>query len=62
MLLDEQTPADPSVRLMDAEFEEQAQRAALERAFRSLAKLAATEEDRYALVDQANACRPRTLT
>ncbi len=59
MLLDGRTPADPtSVQLMGAELDEQAQRAALERAFRSLAKLAATDEDRYALVDQANACRP----
>ena len=47
---------------MGADLDEQAQRAALERAFRSLAKLAPTDEDRYVLVDQANACRPRTLT
>ena len=62
MLLDGRAPPDESVHLMGAEFEEQAQRAALEVVFRSLARLAATDEDRYALVDQANACRPRTLT
>jgi serine/threonine-protein kinase PknG len=62
MLLDGQTPPDDSVQLMGAELDEQAQRAALERAFRSLAKLAPTDEDRYALVDQANTYRPRTLT
>ena len=35
---------------------------ALERTYRSLAKLAHTERERYALVDQANMSRPRTLT
>jgi serine/threonine-protein kinase PknG len=62
LLVEGGTPPDESVQLMGAELEEQAQRAALERTFRSLAKLAPTDEDRYVLVDQANACRPRTLT
>ena len=62
MLLDGQTPPDGTVQLMGAEFEEYAQRAALEQAYRSLAKLAPTDQERYALVDRANACRPRTLT
>ena len=62
MLLDGQTAPDGTVQLMGAEFEEHAQRAALEQAFRSLAKLAPTDQERYALVDRANACRPRTLT
>jgi len=62
MLLDGRIPPDNSVQLMGSELQEEAQRAALEQTFRSLAKLAPTDEDRYALVDQANACRPRTLT
>jgi serine/threonine-protein kinase PknG len=62
LLVDGRTPPDEGVQLMGSELEEQAQRAALERTFRSLARLAPTDEDRYALVDQANACRPRTLT
>ena len=62
MLLDGQAAPDETVQLMGAEFEEHAQRAALEQAFRSLAKLAPTDQERYALVDRANACRPRTLT
>jgi serine/threonine-protein kinase PknG len=33
----------------------------LERAYRSLARLADTTPERVALVDQANAVRPRTL-
>jgi serine/threonine-protein kinase PknG len=62
MLVEGRTPPDDGVQLMGAELAEHAQRAALERTFRSLAKLAPTDEDRYVLVDQANACRPRTLT
>jgi serine/threonine-protein kinase PknG len=62
LLVEGRTPPDEGVQLMGSELEEQAQRAALERTFRSLARLAPTDEDRYALVDQANACRPRTLT
>jgi serine/threonine-protein kinase PknG len=62
LLLDGNAGPDDSVRLMGAVLDEQDQRAALERAFRSLAKLASSDEERYALVDQANACRPRTLT
>ena len=62
VLLDGGAGPDDTVRLMGAALDEQDQRAALESAFRSLAKLAPSDEERYALVDQANACRPRTLT
>jgi serine/threonine-protein kinase PknG len=62
LLLDGSAGPDDSVQLMGSALDEQDQRAALERAFRSLAKLAPSDEARYALVDQANACRPRTLT
>jgi len=48
--------------LMGAPLNEVGQRAALERAFRSLAKLATDDLERYSLVDRANASRPRTLT
>ena len=62
MLVEGRTAPDEAVQLMGSELDEHAQRAALERTFRSLAKLAPTDEDRYVLVDEANACRPRTLT
>jgi serine/threonine-protein kinase PknG len=45
-----------------AELTEHGQRSALERTYRSLARLARTEEERCALIDRANQCRPRTLT
>ena len=51
---------DPEVALAGAVFSEVGQRSALEQAYRSLAKLAPTESARWDLVDQANACRPRT--
>jgi serine/threonine-protein kinase PknG len=41
---------------------EDALRAALESTCRALAKLSPTETERVALVDEANAFRPRTLT
>jgi len=47
---------------MGAALDELDQRAALERAFRSLARLAPSDEERFALVDRANAYRPRTMT
>ena len=37
------------------------QRSALEHTYRSLAKLAPSEEERWELVDLANTYRPRTL-
>ncbi|HUE05819.1 MAG TPA: tetratricopeptide repeat protein [Acidimicrobiales bacterium] len=61
MLLDETVAADERELLGGAELTEFGQRNALERTYRSLARLAPTEEQRCALVDQANASRPRTL-
>ena len=51
-----------TIVLVGAPLDEEGLRAALERTYRSLAKLAPTEEQRCELVDQANAYRPRTLT
>jgi serine/threonine-protein kinase PknG len=62
MLLDEQVFADEHEVLGGAELTELGQRSALERTYRSLARLASTEEQRCDFVDQANASRPRTLT
>jgi serine/threonine-protein kinase PknG len=50
-----------AVEVAGVPVEEQALRAALERVCRSLAKLSPTETERVALVDEANAFRPRTL-
>jgi serine/threonine-protein kinase PknG len=61
MLLDETATADEREFLGGAELTEFGQRSALERTYRSLARLAPTEAQRCALVDQANASRPRTL-
>ena len=61
MLLDERVVADDDIVLVGAALNEDGQRTALERTYRSLAKLAPSEEQRCELVDQANACRPRTL-
>jgi serine/threonine-protein kinase PknG len=61
MLLNETVSADEREVLGGAELTERGQRSALERTYRSLARLAPTEEQRCALVDQANASRPRTL-
>jgi serine/threonine-protein kinase PknG len=62
MLLDGRVASDDSVRLMGATLDELDQRAALERAFRSLARIASSDEERFTLVDRANAYRPRTMT
>jgi serine/threonine-protein kinase PknG len=62
MLLDDRVAPDEDVELVGAVLDENGQRAALERTYRSLAKLAATEAQRWSLVDEANASRPRTLT
>jgi serine/threonine-protein kinase PknG len=62
MLVDGSVQPDEGVQLMGAALDESSQRLALERAFRSLAKLAVDDLERYALVDQANSFRPRTLT
>ena len=62
MLLDDKAGPDENIQLVGAVFDENGQRTALERTYRSLAKLAATEAERWSLVDEANAHRPRTLT
>jgi serine/threonine-protein kinase PknG len=62
MLMDERVTPDEGTLLVGAALTEDDQRTALEHAYRALAKLAPSEEARYALVDQANATRPRTLT
>ena len=62
MLLDERVAPDESTLLVGATLTEDDQRTALEHAFRALAKLAPGEEARCALIDEANAFRPRTLT
>jgi len=62
MLLDGSVAPDEAVILGGAELSEFGQRTALERTYRSLAKLAPSDEERCVLIDQANAYRPRTLT
>ncbi len=56
-------PANGSAtgRLLDCEVSESGLRLGLERCYRQLARLADTPEERIALVDRANAVRPRTL-
>jgi serine/threonine-protein kinase PknG len=53
---------DPGASMSGATLTEDDTRAALEETYRSLAKLSHTDEERFALVDLANAYRPRTLT
>ncbi|MEU4746534.1 tetratricopeptide repeat protein, partial [Actinosynnema sp. NPDC023658] len=53
--------ATPAGRLVDCEWNETGLRLGLERWYRQLARLADTPEERIALVDRANAVRPRTL-
>jgi serine/threonine-protein kinase PknG len=48
-------------RLMDHDLTDTALRLGLERSYRALARLSATRQERYALVDMANGIRPRTL-
>ena len=62
LLGDGSVAPDRATVLAGAELTEDGQRAALEQTYRALAKLAAGDLERYALVDQANACRPRTRT
>jgi serine/threonine-protein kinase PknG len=49
-------------RLLDCELTDKGLRLGLERTYRSLARLSATQPGRYALIDLANDVRPRTLT
>lgn len=51
-----------SARILGHPLSERDIRLGLERCYRALARLAHTQEDRIALVDKANAIRPRTLT
>jgi serine/threonine-protein kinase PknG len=62
MLTDGRSSADDAVRVGGVQLDEHSQRSALERTLRSLAKLAATEKERFDLVDEANSARPQTLT
>jgi len=62
MLLDGRAAPDEQEALGGEELTEFGQRTALERTYRQLAKLASLEEERCALIDQANDLRPRTLT
>jgi len=48
--------------LLGCELTEDALRLGIERSYRALARLSSTPHERYALVDSANAIRPRTLT
>nr|BFE77469.1 hypothetical protein GCM10020093_000700 [Planobispora longispora] len=47
--------------LLGTPFTERSLRRELERRYRELARVAATPAERYALVDRANASRPRTM-
>ncbi len=59
----EAPPAAPTVaEVAGVPLKEDALRAALETACRALAKLSPTDSERVALVDEANAFRPRSLT
>ncbi len=71
LLADPVAMADPGARadaslggasLAGAPLTESNVRTAIETTYRSLAKLAHTDEERFELVDLANAYRPRTLT
>jgi serine/threonine-protein kinase PknG len=62
MLLEERVAADDDIVFDGAALNEEGQRSALEHTYRSLAKLAPSEAERWELVDLANAYRPRTLT
>jgi serine/threonine-protein kinase PknG len=53
-------PAAVNGRLLDCDVTDRGLRLGLERAYRALARLSATREERFALVDLANVIRPRT--
>ncbi|GLZ38337.1 serine/threonine-protein kinase [Actinokineospora sp. NBRC 105648] len=55
-------PAHPQRTVLGCELSERELRFGLERCYRALARLASSPEQRHALVDKANAIRPRTLT
>jgi len=54
-------PPPPGARVLGYDLTERGLRLGLERAYRTLAQLARDPETRIALVDRANAVRPRTL-
>ena len=56
-----QGPGPDHDRLLGCKLTERGLRLGLERSYRSLARLSATRPGRFALVDQANGVRPRTL-
>ncbi|GAA1672047.1 hypothetical protein GCM10009733_081540 [Nonomuraea maheshkhaliensis] len=58
--LDSNPPPQGSPRLADAPFTEPGLRKRLESIYRRLAVAAETRQERHALIDQANAVRPRT--
>jgi serine/threonine-protein kinase PknG len=53
-------PAAGNGRLLDCDVTDRGLRLGLERTYRALARLSATREERFALVDLANGVRPRT--
>jgi serine/threonine-protein kinase PknG len=55
------TPPAATGRVLGQELREREVRFGLERAYRLLATLEPDPQARYALVDEANAVRPRTL-
>jgi serine/threonine-protein kinase PknG len=55
-------PPLPGTRVLGCDLSERDVRFALERCYRSLARMAGSPEQRVDLVDKANAIRPRTLT
>ncbi|WP_432705025.1 tetratricopeptide repeat protein [Actinokineospora globicatena] len=55
-------PSNAQRTVLGCELSERELRFGLERCYRALARLAGTPEQRHALVDKANAIRPRTLT
>ncbi|WP_245614234.1 serine/threonine-protein kinase [Actinokineospora inagensis] len=56
------SPANAKRTVLGCELSERELRFGLERCYRALARLAGSPEQRHALVDKANAIRPRTLT
>ncbi len=51
-----------NARLLDCELTDKDLRLGLGRSYRGLARLFASQSDRYSLIDLANGVRPRTLT
>jgi serine/threonine-protein kinase PknG len=62
LVLVQESTAPADTKLLDYDLTDADLRRGLERSYRALARLSATAQDRYALVDLANDVRPRTLT